>query len=389
MKYSFIALADIHWGAMDSTLMYQNLELVLQFIRKMKDKLDFVVIAGDYFDYRLQLNSKTALSAVEWFDRFIRTCKDSGVKRVRMIKGTVGHDYDQLEVFRPSYETEDGYFKLYTETTSEEILPGLRCVFCPDEPMNLMEYHQTYQSQFFPLSDIGFFHGSFDNILPEIEYRRIQDHNIASMIYEYTKFARLIKGPLISGHWHVATNKGSLYYIGSYDRWAFDEEEPKGFVYGEYDTESSEYFIHRVENPLARKFNTIIITDETTNTPAQFSELGGLIEETLSETPDMKLRISYIITSDDSGALTAFNTFQRKYASNSRVKIVVKDLVKRELKREKKEKTQIEASKYDYVFDQDPHKIPSIIQRFIKDKKGVDVDVNIIEKYVSKYLDLK
>lgn len=389
MRYSFITLADIHWGAMDSTLMYQNLELVLQFIQKMKDHLDFVVIAGDYFDYRLQLNSKTALIAVEWFDCLIRTCKECGVKKVRMFKGTRGHDNDQLEVFRPSYEGENGYFKLFNTTTSEELLPGLRCIYCPDENMNLRDYHKTYQEQFFPTPDIGFFHGSFDTILPDVEFNRIQDHNIDTMIYEYEKFSRLVRGPLISGHWHCACEHESLYYVGSYDRWAYDEEEPKGFIYGEYDTETHEYFIHRVKNPLAREFNTLLISDENTNTPAQFSELTGQIDTLLYENSDMRIRIKYIISTDNDGAMTAFNTFQRKFATNPRVKIVTKDLVKREAKREKKQKTQLEASKYDYVFDQDVRKIPTIIQRFIKDKKGVDIDISVIEKYVSKYLDLK
>ena len=389
MRYSIVTLADIHWGAMDSILMYQNLELVLQFIQQMKDKLDLVVIAGDYFDYRLQLNSKTALLAVEWFDRLIRTCKESGVKRIRMFKGTSDHDNDQLEVFRPTYEVGDDYFRLYTETTSEEVLPGLRCVFCPDENMNLRQYHRTYQLQFIPSPDIGFFHGSFDWKLPDIEYERIQSHDIATMIYEYIKFARLIKGPLISGHWHVACDHEAMFYVGSYDRWAFDEEEPKGFLYTEYDTESHKYFMYRIQNPLAKEFKTLYISDETVNTPADFSELTGTIDNLLYNNPDMKLRVVYIISTDNPAAMVAFNAFQKKYATISRFKITVKDLIKRELKKEKKQQTQIEASRYGYVFDSDPHKIPSIIQQFIKDKRNVDIDIDVVEKFVSKYFDLK
>lgn len=389
MRYSIVTLADIHWGAMDSTLMYQNLELVLQFIQKMKDQLDLVVIAGDYFDYRLQLNSKTALLAVEWFDRLIRTCKDSGVKRVRMFKGTSDHDNDQLEVFRPTYETEDPFFRLYDKTISEEVLPGFRCVFCPDENINLREYHRTYQSQFIPSPDIGFFHGNFDWKLPSIEFDRIQSHSIATMIYEYIKFARLIKGPLISGHWHVACEHEAMYYVGSYDRWAFDEEEPKGFLYTEYDTDSHSYFMYRIQNPLAREYKTLYISDENVKAPSEFSELTTTVDNLLCDNPDMKLRVVYIVSTDDSSTMLAFNTFQKKYATTSRVKITVKNLFNRERKKEKKQQTQIEASQYGYVFDTDLHKIPLIIQQFIKDKRGVDIDIDVVGKFVSKYLDLK
>lgn len=387
MTYRFIVLADMHWGAMDSFTMYNNLEVVLEFIRQMKDELDFVIIAGDYFDYRLQLNSKTALLAIDWFDKLITTCKESNVKKVRMFKGTREHDNDQLEVFRPPYETSDNYFKLFNTTEVEELLPGLRCVYCPDENMNLTEYHQIYCTKFIPHPHIGFFHGNFDTILPDIEYDRIQGHNLPTMIYEYEKFSRLIHGPLISGHWHVKSDYKSLYYVGSFDRWKFNEEDDKGFIYGEFNIDADEYFIHRVVNPLAIQYKTVIVNSEDFNTPEQFASLANIINENIKTDPDMKLRVSYMLSSVSEEALINFNVFQRQYANNKQVKIELKDLVKREARKVKKKQVEIEASKYDYIFDSDIKKIPEIVHRFILDNKDVDVPTSTIEKYISKYLE--
>lgn len=387
MTYSFIVLADIHWGSMDSQLMYNNLSLVLEFIKQMKNKLDFVVIAGDYFDYRLQLNSKTALLAIKWFDELFTTCKESNVKRIRMFKGTREHDNDQLEVFRPSYETNDNYFKLFNTTESEELLPGLRCIYCPDENLNLVDFHQKYYMKFFPNPNIGFFHGNFNTILPDIEYNRIQEHHLPTMIYEYEKFSKIIKGPLISGHWHVKNEYKSLYYVGSYDRWKFNEEEDKGFIYGEINTDTNEYFIHRVNNPLAKTYKTIIVSSDEYSTPEQFSVLSNMVNENLKKDPNIMLRISYLLNSPSDEAMINFNIFQRHYATIKQVKIELKDLVKKEFKKAKKKQVEIEASKYSYIFNSDIKAIPSIVHKFILDNKNIDVPVEIIEKYVSKYLE--
>ncbi len=386
MQYSFIVIADIHWGAMDSALMFNNLQLIIEFIRQMKNKLDFVIIAGDYFDYRLQLNSKTALLSIEWFTELIEACKQSNVKKIRILKGTREHDNDQLEVLRQIYDENDQYIKLFNSTESEELLPNLRCVYCPDENMNLQEYHQKYYNKFIPSPNIGFFHGSFDSILPDIEFKRIQEHHIPTMIYEYEKFSKLIKGPLIAGHWHVKKDYKALYYVGSYDRWKFNEDDDKGFIYGEIDTETNKYFIYRVKNILAYEYKTLIISSDDYATPDQFALLSNTINKLLKEYPDMKLKVSYLLNTQNDEALVNFNIFQRHYATTKQIKIELKDLVKKEFKKAKKKQVEIEASKYDYIFNSDIKSVPSIIHKFILDTKNTDVPVELINKYIDKYL---
>lgn len=386
MIYKFAVIADIHWGAMNSATTFQNLEIFLEFIRQMKDNLDFVVIAGDYFDYRLQLNSKTALLSIEWFDRLIKTCKENGVKKVRMFKGTREHDNEQLEAFRPRYETEDGFFKLYNTTTKEELFDNLTCVFCPDENMNLTEYHETYWNQFIPHADIGFFHGNFDAILPEIEFNRIQEHNLPTMIYEYNKFARLIKGPLISGHWHIATQHRSLYYIGSYDRWKFGEEEDKGFIYGEYNTEDTSYYIHQVNNPLAREYRTLMYSSDGISSPEDFGDISEEIRKIIKDNHNIRIRVTYVLVAENPEAIVNFNNFQKIFSTNPQVKIVFKDLVKKESKKERSKEVAFEASKYDYIFNSDYKMIPEILHKFILESKTVDIPIEVIQKYVDKYL---
>jgi hypothetical protein len=370
---------------MDSKLMYDHLALLLAFIRQMKNEIDIAVLGGDYFDYRLQLNSKTAIRSIKWFDEFICTCKESGVKKVRIIKGTKEHDNDQLEVFRTYYESNDGYFKIFNTTTVEETLPGLKCIYCPDENLNLIDYHQQYIKEMLSNPDIGFFHGSFDVVIPGIEFERIQSHNISSMIYEYDKFSKFIKGPLLAGHWHTPTTYKSLYYVGSYDRWKFNEEEPKGFIYGEYDNVSHKYYIHRVNNPLALEYNTIMVSNDTTYTPQHFADLSANIDKLIEEDTTLQLRVVYMMVTDDSESIVNFQNFQKKYISNRQIKIDIKDLIKKALKKEKKERVAFEAFKYQYIFDNSVS-IAEKIQKFIMEKRAVELPVSDIQKRIDKYL---
>ena len=387
MIYKYIALADIHWGAMDSKEMYNNLQQVLSFIKYMKDKIDFVVICGDYFEYRLQLNSKTALRAVQWFDELYNCCKQNCVKKLRMLKGTAEHDNDQLEIFRATYESkDDDFFKLFNKTTSEYLFDDLKVVYCPDETINIDDYYDMYWDQFFPNPDIGFFHGNWDTILPKIEYDRIQNHHLNKIIYQYGKFSRMIKGPMISGHWHIAQNTRSMYYIGSFDRWKFGEEEPKGFIFGAYNTETNQYFIHRVNNPLAKIYRTIIIADDHVRTPMDFSLFSSEIKKILQANPEIRLSIQYLISDPSDEVFNNFNVFSKTFANNRQVKIDYKDLVKREEKKYKKKEVLMEAEKYQYVFSKDYKNIPEIIQKFIKDKKNEDLSIEQIGKYIGKYL---
>ena len=387
MIYRYVAIADIHWGAQDSQLTYSNLRMVTEFLKAMKNRVDFVVICGDYFDYRIQLNSKTALLAVKWFDELITTCRKTGVKRVRMIKGTREHDNDQLEVFRPSYENEDSYFRIYNLTAAEDLFPDLRVVFCPDENLNQNDYIKKYWDCFIPNPDMGFFHGNFSNVLPKIEYDRIQEHNLPTMIYDYGSLSRLIRGPMIAGHWHIPQEQGSEYYVGSYDRWRFGEEEPKGFIYGAYNTETSEYYIHRVENIGARKFNTLMITDEEYSEPKDFANLTERIRYEISQNPTLQLRIVYIISRQDEDLRKTFQVFQQQFSNSHQVKIDLKDLVKKEFRAEKKREVETESRQYDYVFNKDTSQIPSIIRRFISDKRGEDIELDTINRFVQKYLE--
>ena len=382
MKYNILAIADIHWGAMDPDEMYNNLQYFLDFIR-MKGDIDLVVICGDYFDYRLTLNSKAALKALRWFDELYNTCKDNGVKKLRAIKGTKEHDNDQWEAIHPRETGE--FFKKFYICTSEETLPDLHCIYCPDETVNLKDYEELYLKEMMSHHDIGFFHGNFDTQLPKMVIDQNLEANIPSIIYFKDHWSKVIDGPLVSGHWHVFTDLDPLIYIGSYDRWAFGEEEDKGFLYIQYDTNSHSYYWKHIENPFARKYNTIIIDNTLCVSPDDFANLTQDIQDLKKSDPEMKIRVVYQITSENDESLVNFNEFRNLISSIKNVKVDVKDFVKKRNKEKQKEKVAISSGKYSYILDH-PLEIKSNIHEYLLREKNIDIPLETIDSIIGKYI---
>ena len=69
MKYNILTISDLHWGVMEEEKMYEQYRFILDFIngvysrvdRGNLQKIDLVVIAGDYFDSQLNLNKENTL----------------------------------------------------------------------------------------------------------------------------------------------------------------------------------------------------------------------------------------------------------------------------------------------------------------------------------------
>ena len=382
MKYNILAIADIHWGSMDPDEMYDNLQYFLDFIR-MKGDIDLVVICGDYFDYRLTLNSKAALKSLRWFDELYNTCKENGVKRLRAIKGTREHDNDQWEAIHPK-ETGEFFKKFYT-CTSEETLPGLKCIYCPDETINLKEYEELYLKEMMTRHDIGFFHGNFDTQLPKMIIDQNLEANIPSIIYFKDHWSKVIDGPLVSGRWHVFTDLDPLSYIGSYDRWAFGEEDDKGFLFIQYDTNDHSYYWKHIENPFARKYNTIIVDNTLCVTPDDFANLTQDIQELKKSDPEMKIRVIYQITVENDEASVNFSEFRNIVSSMRNVKVDVKDFVKKRNKEKQKERVAISSGRYSYILDH-PLEIKSNIHEYLLREKNIDLPLETIDAIIGKYI---
>ncbi len=383
MKYNILNLADVHFGAMDPQLQYENLELFLIFLQKFK-KIDLIVILGDYFNSQLPLNSQSAISAIQWLNRLYTIAKELGVKKIRIIKGTREHDNDQLEAFR-ELEDESGFLKIFNENTYEETLPGLRCIYCPDENINAKDYKLKYIDNLLKFPNIGFFHGSFDVVLPDIVVQLSEETSMRSIIYEYNFWSKIIQGPMVSGHWHDGNEIDSLIYIGSYDRWAFDEMQNKGFGFIQIDTDTNEYFYKKIKNEFAKDYITYNIDTHLYNTIQDYTAFIKNIDNEINQGKNQRIRVVINITDEKNINETFIMSIKQYFINNKAVKIITKNKLKTTKKDEKKKKNIEIKSKYGFIFDKSMEKA-EVIQRFILESKNKEIPIENIEKIINKYI---
>ena len=384
MRYNILAVADIHWGAIDAETLYTHLYSILFTITQLNQKLDLIVICGDYFDYRLSLNSKAALLSIRWMHELYQCAKKNGVKAIRVIRGTEDHDNNQLEAFK-ELEDENNFFKIIRKNTVEETLPNLQCLYCPDENINWSDYEKLYMENLMKIADIGFFHGSFDIVLPDIVVQLSEETSAKSVVFNFNVLSGLIKGPLIAGHWHDAFDKEPLHYIGSFEAWEHGEDNPKGFALINYDTTDNSYIYYKVKNPLVREFRTILSNTMQFTCAEDYMRLIDQVKQIKSENPNVMLRLLFLITTEDPKIQDYLASLKLTFINDRTIKVVIKDLVKKKKKEREKKEVNENSTKYAFIFDKSV-KIPQKIQEFALLKKDKEIPLDTIAKYIDKYL---
>lgn len=385
MKYNIVCISDIHWGIMEPLIQMNSLDLFLIFLEKYRD-IDMIVILGDYFDTQLPLNSSIAISAIQWMHKMHNLAKEIGIKKIRIVLGTKEHDNAQLEVFR-ELEKDDGFFKLFNINTYEETLPDLHCIYCPDENINAKEYKDIYMDNMLKFPNIGFFHGSFDVVLPDIIVQLSEETSKKSIIYNYNLWSKLIKGPMISGHWHDGNVVESLIYMGSYDRWSFNEMNDKGFGFVQIDTDTNEYFYKKIINRFTPEYITFNVDTHMYNSLDEYTLLIKTISDEFKKESVSIKRIRILINLTDEKDINDvfINSIKQYFISNKLVKITIKNKLKSDKKEEKKKEDKRTKNRFSFIFDKSLSEV-DIIHHFIMETKGQDIPREQITEIVSKYI---
>lgn len=218
------SMADFHLGILDVDFQYEQFEKnFLSFC--IKNEPDIIVIAGDLMHRRVSLNSKASLIFNMIIDKLITLDYNP---YVLFVNGTKSHDDDQIKAVM--YRTSEK-FRVYTEVTYDRIM-GLDLLLIPEEYMHdPEEYYKDYLNREY---DFVFGHGMANHISytgPSVNYKRL-----TSPTWDYDKqFKDIIRGCIKFGHIHTHSKRDKWHYIGSFGRYNHGEEEPKGFMYTEYD----------------------------------------------------------------------------------------------------------------------------------------------------------
>lgn len=384
MIYRVAFEADKHWGAMRPEEQYRSSYILKKFLAEYP--IDLYVYLGDFFDTKLLLNSKSSVFAVRDFTEKLEICKARGII-CRSIKGTRSHDYDQWEIFDNFLSDPSYHFKYFKNCTVEETLPGMTIWYAPEENMNYADYIDTYYDI---LTDrpinMAALHGNFDRIMPDVALQAIENSaDSTTLVFHYDDLEPLVRGPMIAGHWHDGDTSDHLTYVGSFDRWTFGEDEIKGFVLLEYNTETLEYRLIRVPNLLAPDYTTYEVRTSVYREVEQFTQLADAIEVHLAKDPNAHIRLLCRLDQMSSDTDQQIENLKYRFSDERRLHFTVINQIRQEKKKaERKEKQEMDQT-LSFIYDKNME-LADKIQRYIlvttgKEYRSADIR-NLIEKYV-------
>lgn len=385
MNYNIINIPDIHWGVIDPIKQEELLEFIIVAIEKISERMTIhlLCIPGDYFDFIMYMSSTDSITSVQWFDRLFETCKNCGVEYIRMIRGTKGHDGDQMEHFRKYENKDNNYFRLFTETTTEKLYDDLDIIYCPDETVSTDEYFDRTYDMWLSGHDIALFHGNFDIVLPVEIQETIGRGNV---VYKYDFIERCIRGPILGGHWHRAMNYKHLYYAGSPLCCKFDEEEDKGILFTRYNTETHQYYAKNIINILSPKYLTVDVYSNLLTSVDDLEPYLNTMNAYLEKYNDVGIRgrIKVYITDEKDLNDTFIKAFKHYYINEDRVKIATKNKIKDKKKKEMKQEIEKRNETYGFIYDTNIE-VDETIQKFIFERYGVTIPISFINDKVIKY----
>lgn len=383
-SYVGVVISDIHAGAVNAETLANELnETFLKYLKSLKI-LDFVVIAGDLFDNKLSLNSDHTKYIFIFLKKLLDICVQKNAK-LRIVKGTEFHDNKQLDILKFLY-TSDVDLKIFETVGDEELFPGFNVLYIPEEYINTDEYYDPYFTKTY---DMIFGHGLINEVAFVAKMQSSEVTMNKAPVFKSENLLRVAKGPIFFGHIHKAqTIKDRIFYTGSFTRWVYGEENPKGFMLVCYTPETAKFDVEFIENTLAPIYNTMVVDYNST---FYRTDERQQIEYVVSMVKNMnvdRLRIIFNIPEDYPNPILLTNLINDIFSKHKQIKTVINNNSKeQQKKREFEEKIKTLLTTYDFIFDKSISPEEKI-SRFVKIKNNKDISIDNMRNYLYQKINI-
>jgi len=386
LAYVGAIASDLHNGAFDPKRWYEELEKGFLDYLESLIVLDFVVITGDFFDTKISMNSDHATYALKFLTKLLKICEKKNAK-CRIIKGTESHDNKQLEIFKVLYRSTKCDFKVIQTVEDEWLFDDLHVLYIPEEYMSDMnEYYKEYFAKTY---DMIFGHGMINQVLHIATNQESEVTMSKAPIFKTNELFAICKGPIFFGHIHkdiVIDNK--FYYVNSFSRWSFGEEEDKGFRMCFYSPVTGKYRVEYIVNKLARRFDTITVDcgspDFNKTEKEQIEYLMKLVDTFIID----YLRLEINIPEDYPNPNLFTKMLNEVFSKFKNIKLKINNNSKLRQKKEIEEKVNILLEKYGFIFNKSIS-YEEKLSRFIKEKYGRNIPVDKIRQYLFEGISAK
>lgn len=255
--YRVAMIADIHLGVISVNRQKQELETIFfQDLEKLKS-LDLIVVLGDVYDKKIYLNDEVTSVAIWFYQRLIQIARQKNAK-VRLMYGTKSHEADQYNLLQHISQNDSDDIQVIYQAGKETLQKGITVLYLPEE--HIYSKSEYYSDLIYNVEEpytYVFGHGVIDEILKTGEDTAKEVNRLHVPRFTIGDFRTCCKGCVFFGHYHIHSQyENFVYYVGSYNRWQFGEEESKGYMMSEYDFDRESYKNTFIENPLTDRYQT-------------------------------------------------------------------------------------------------------------------------------------
>ena len=376
-SYTGVVIADIHMGAIKADILAEELDSIfIKYIECMKS-LDFVMIAGDLFDTKLALNSKHTKRLFSFMKKLMNLCIEKDAK-LRIIYGTEYHESNQLSTLQFLMKSKCDV-KIYETVADEELYPDFNVLYVPEE--YIKDIDEYYKDFFNNKYDMVIGHGMVNEVAFASKIQTSEVTMLRAPIFNTKKLLDICKGPLFFGHIHKhQCIRDRLYYVGSFSRWCFGEEEPKGFMKVVYTPETKEYTTDFIENTKAKSYNTMVV--DYNNTTDDMNYVLNMINSVEYD----KLRIIFNIPENHENPLLLSSMITDTFSKYKDIKIVINNNYKEKRKKMEQELKKLQLT-FDFMMD-DGMSVEEKICKFIKIKYNIDISIDEMREYLYNKISL-
>jgi DNA repair exonuclease SbcCD nuclease subunit len=233
-KIRYLVVSDIHLGH-NNTPTSDIIEKLEKMIFQEKD-IDIIFIAGDLFDRLLDFNEPIVHDIIVFANKLILHCIKNKIV-LRILEGTPSHDWKQSNFFEVvNKNLNDACDFKYIQRLYIEYMEkfNLHILYIPDE---WCHDHSDLEKQIdielnrhgIKQVDIAILHGLFN-------YQDVSENIPFKFREEY--FLNIVKHYINIGHIHTHSYYDRIIAQGSFDRLRHGEEEEKGYVVVQIDTDN-------------------------------------------------------------------------------------------------------------------------------------------------------
>jgi len=310
---NILCISDLHFGKKNDTKLSSDLQTY--FIDEIPNIIEeygnigMIIICGDLFDRILKMNEPSSKLVIKFIEQL---CELSAKYKfyLRLVKGTMSHDYSQLNNFN-YFEVRYPLFKII-QKVDEEIINynnhTVSILYLPEEyPENYDKYYSKYLKRKY---DFIFGHGMIDFVAytGNEEIKKKLKRNDA--VHKAEVLDEICKYFCIFGHIHQFNNykdMDKIMYTGSFERFTFDksDQDEKGYLLLRADLKTDETEVYFYENENASTYEIIDLalldfknTEDKLKYVEQQKEKYDYIKLLVPEDEENKDLLKSVISSD-------------------------------------------------------------------------------------------